>query len=211
MPFGAHEAGQSLAHRLAINYHGPMGSTDQAQLSRHRLTVQAYYRMGEAGVLEPDARVELIDGEIIDMSPIGSVHASLVNRLTRMLISAVGDRAIVQIQGPLTLDEHTQLQPDLALLKPRSDYYRDAVPGAADVLLVVEVADTSLEKDRSVKLPLFAAHGVPEAWLVDVPDRLVGIYREPEGALYRSQSIASPGKVELSQLSGVLLDLGGLL
>jgi Uma2 family endonuclease len=131
---------------------------------RHRYTLADYHRMGETGILAPDARVELIDGEIVDMPPPGSLHAGKVNRLTRLLQRAVGDDAVLLVQNPIVLGKYSAPQPDLALAMPRADFYESRHPGPDDVVLVVEVADTSWRFDRDVKVRLYAAHAVPEVW-----------------------------------------------
>lgn len=148
---------------------------------KHRITANAYHRMGEAGVLAPEARVELIDGEIIDKAPIGSRHASVVNWLSRIIVGAVGERAIMQVQGPVRLDKFSEPEPDIALLKPREDYYRDALPGAADVLLVIEVADSTQRYDRRVKVRLYARHAIPGVWVIDMENSLAHFHRRPGG------------------------------
>ena len=138
---------------------------------RHRLTVAEYHRMAEAGIFSPDARVELIEGEVIDMPPIGSPHAGTVGFLGKRLERAAGDHALVFVQNPIFLDRHHEPQPDLMLLRPRADFYKSAHPQPGDVLLIVEVADTSLAYDTQIKLPLYARHGIPEVWLADLPNR----------------------------------------
>lgn len=162
---------------------------------RHKLDVREYYRMGEAGIFEPGERVELIEGEIIDMAPVGSGHNGTVTGLTRRIILGVGERAVVTVQGPLRLSDLSEPQPDLLLLKPRADDYRSEHPTPADVLLLVEVADSSLRFDRSVKLPLYARHGVPEVWIVNLGDGVVEVYRDPKDDAYRSTARAVCGEV----------------
>jgi Uma2 family endonuclease len=152
---------------------------------RHRLTVEEYNRMGEAGILDPEARTELIDGEIIDMAPPGSLHAGTVSQLDRLLQRAVGDQAIVLAQNPILLGMYSEPQPDCALAKPRKDFYRSGHPQPDDLLLVVEVADSSLRFDRDVKSKLYARHRVPELWLIDVRAKRVTRYRDPVGRAYR--------------------------
>ena len=156
-----------------------MTATAREIYQRHRLTVRDYQRMGEAGIFHEDDRVELIEGEIVDMAPIGSGHSGQVNRLSNILKLAVGERAIVAVQNPIVLGDHSSPQPDIALLRPQADYYAAAHPQARDVLLIVEVADSSLDYDREVKLPLYARHGIPEVWLVDVGGRRLTRYRLP--------------------------------
>ena len=153
--------------------------------TRHRFTVDDLERMVHAGILPEDARVELIEGELYDMNPIGWAHQAVVDRMTALFVLRLGDRAIVRTQGPIRLSPHTLPQPDLALLRPRPDYYRHAGPTPADVFLLVEVSDTTLAYDRDVKLPLYAQAGVPEVWLVDLPGQLVLVFREPAGDRYR--------------------------
>lgn len=184
---------------------------EQQWLPRHRLTVQEYYRMAEVGLLAPDARVELIEGEIIDMAPIGSRHAATVNRLARLLNAAVNDLAVVSVQAPIRLGERSEPQPDLALLKPRADFYAQSHPTPADVLLVIEVSDTTLRYDRSVKVPLYARHGVPEVWVIDLEGNLIHFFRSPSGEAYADvSSTRRPGTTPLP-VAGAAVDLSGLL
>lgn len=147
--------------------------------------------MGEKGVFAPDARLELIEGEIVEMAPIGSPHAGRVNMLNRLLSRRVGDRAVVSVQNPLIAGERSVPQPDLALLVPRSDAYTDSHPTAADVLLVVEVSDTTLAFDLGAKLALYARSGIPEVWIVDVGGRAVRAFREPVAGGYRERLVAA--------------------
>jgi Uma2 family endonuclease len=155
------------------------------QLIRHRFTVEEYYRLAEVGVLKEDDRVELIEGEIVDMTPIGSRHAATVNLLNHWLVTGCGTRGIVQVQGPLRLGFHSEPQPDLVVLTPRDDFYRDKAPAPDDVLLLIEVADTSLPYDQRVKLPLYARAGVREVWLVDLVRHRVEVCTDPGPDGYR--------------------------
>jgi Uma2 family endonuclease len=123
---------------------------------KRRFTVDEYYRMAEAGILRPDERVELIEGEIIEMAAIGSRHAAFVKRLNRMLVRGVGARGVVSVQDPVRLSELSEPEPDLAVLEYRADCYAAAHPTPADTLLIVEVADTTLGWDRGRKAPLYA-------------------------------------------------------
>ncbi|MGI8983922.1 MAG: Uma2 family endonuclease [Acidimicrobiales bacterium] len=145
----------------------------------HRFTVDDYHRMADAGVLGEDDRVELIEGEIVEMAPIGPLHASRVKRVARFFHRQMGDRVIVSVQDPVRLGDLSEPQPDLALLRPRNDDYAGAHPTADDVLLVVEVADSSVAYDRNVKMPLYAAHGIVEVWLVDLAAGIVEVWSEP--------------------------------
>lgn len=181
-------------------------------VQRHRLTVEQFHRMAEAGVLAPDARVELIEGVIVDMAPIGSRHAAVVKRLNALLTSAVGSRAIVSVQDPIRLDDRTEPQPDLALLRPREDFYADSPPTAADALLMIEVSQATAAYDRQVKVALYARHGVPEVWIVDLDFSLVRFYRAPQGDRYADiTATETPGPTAVSMLAGVTIDLSGVL
>ncbi len=164
------------------------------QAAKRRFTVDDYYRMGQAGVLSQDDRVELIEGEIIEMPPIGTGHASRVDRLSDLLWRQIAGRAIVRVQSPVCLGVHSEPQPDLALLRPRSDYYVSAHPGPGDLLLLVEVADTTVAYDREVKVPIYARSGVREVWLVDLPGRAVDVYRDPSPDGYRHVERLGPGQ-----------------
>ena len=153
---------------------------------RRCFTVGEYHRMGEVGILSDDSRTELINGDVVVCEPVGSYHAGAVNRLTHLWTSLLGERVVVQVQNPVELtDEDTEVQPDVALLRPRADFYATSRPVAADVLLLIEVADTSLTRDRRVKVPLYARAGIREVWLVDLTTGRVEIYRDPEAAAYR--------------------------
>jgi Uma2 family endonuclease len=190
-----------------------MGALDELPLlTRHRITVADYYRMAEAGVLAPDARVELIEGEVIDMAPIGSTHARAVARLNRLLVVAAGDHALVWPQSSLNLGDLSEPQPDLMLLRPRGDEYASALPTAADVLLLIEVSDTSARYDREIKLPLYARHGIAEVWIVDLHSGCVRVFRQPaEGRYLAVTTTGTPGRTEVAALPGTVIDLSGVL
>ena len=179
---------------------------------RHRLSVDEYYRMAEVGLLGPDARVELIEGEIFDMAPIGSPHAGTTHQLAAVFNRAVGDHAVVAVQSPLRLSSRSEPEPDLMLLKPRADFYTSNHPTAADTLLVVEVSDSSLHYDQRIKLPLYARHGVPEVWIVDLQNRQLHVFRTPHDLGYaESFSTAQPGTVSPAALPDVRVALGSLI
>jgi Uma2 family endonuclease len=178
---------------------------------RHRLTVSDYYRMAEVGILAPDARVELIDGEIIDMVPPGSLHAATVRRLRNIFSRAAGDSASVHAQDPVRLSEHSEPQPDLALVRRREDLYSERHPQASDVFLVVEVADTSLRFDRDTKVSLYAKHGIPEVWLVDLRGQRLIRHRAPQQGVYTRVDEPHLGTpLEVSALPGVTVELQSL-
>jgi Uma2 family endonuclease len=149
------------------------------QLQRHSFTAAEYHRMAEAGIFGEDDRVELIAGEIVEMVQIGIRHASCVRRLIRLFSRGAGDRAVVDIQNPLRLEAHSEPQPDVVLLRPRADLYAASHPGPEDVLLLVEVAETSADVDREVKAPPYARAGIPEVWLVDLERDRIEIHRPP--------------------------------
>ncbi len=177
----------------------------------HRLTREDFHRMGEAGIFAPDARVELIEGEIIDMPPPGQKHKSKVNRLTHLLVRAVGERAIVSVQNPAILGTWSEPQPDLALFVATDDFYEDVEQGVEDVLLVVEVSHTTLRYDRDVKMPLYAGYGIPEAWLIDVKRATLTRHRAPEAGRYSDVEIlGSLRGVPVPGVDGVTVDLSSL-
>jgi Uma2 family endonuclease len=147
--------------------------------------------MGEAGVFGPEARLELIDGEIVEMTPIGSPHAGAVKTLTRLFVRLAGDRAVVAVQDPVILSDQSVPQLDLALLAPRADNYASAHPSAADVLLIVEVADTTLAFDLQQKVPLYARSAINEVWVVDVNEQAVRVYREASANGYKTSFTVS--------------------
>jgi Uma2 family endonuclease len=171
------------------------------QLTRWRFTVHDYHRMGEAGILHEDDRVELIEGELVEMTAIGTRHFSCVNRLTRMLVMNVGDEAIVSVQNPVRLNEYNEPQPDVTVIRPRD--YRESLPMPEDVLLLIEVSDTTLAYDRGVKLPLYARAGIREVWIVDLAGEAIERYTDPLEESYRGadrlrrgqrlESISLPG------------------
>jgi Uma2 family endonuclease len=181
-------------------------------VKRHKLDVREYYRMGEVGIFAPDERVELIEGEIIDIAPIGSQHSGTVNSLITELAAAARGRAVASAQSPLRLSDLTEPQPDFMLLKPRADNYRSEHPTPADVLLLVEVADSSLRYDRGVKLPLYARHGVAEVWIVNIGEGVVEVYRDPAGEAYRATARAARGEVlEPAVLPGLCIPVAEVL
>ena len=155
------------------------------QILRRLFSVEEYYLMAKAGILTEDDRVELIEGEIVEMSPIGSRHAACVKRLIRFLSQQVGQHALIGAQDPVRLGEHSEPQPDIALLRPRADFYSTAHPGPADVLLLIEVSDTSIDYDREVKVPLYARSGIGEVWLIDLAGESIEVYQSPAPEGYR--------------------------
>jgi Uma2 family endonuclease len=164
-------------------------------IEKRRFTVDEYYAMAQAGILSEHDRVELIDGEIVTMSPIGLAHAAAVNRANRALVRAAGDRAIVSPQNPIRLNAFNEPQPDLVLLRPREDLYRSTHAQLTDILLVIEIADSSLRFDRDVKASLYARHGIVEYWLVDLAASTITSYASPEGAAYSAPTVHARGEI----------------
>ena len=180
--------------------------------SRHRISVEEYHRMAEVGLLAPDARVELIEGEIIDMAPIGIHHTSVVDRLNRWVMSAVSEQAIVRVQGSFRLSGFTEPQPDVILLKPCEDFYWSRFATGDDTLLVIEVSDTTFRYDRKIKAPLYARYGVPEYWIVEIAHERLHFFRSLADGRYTDVSFTStPGVTELPGLGGKTVDLSRLL
>lgn len=188
-----------------------MNSSIDSWLPRHKLTVADYHRMGEAGVLRKDDRVELIEGEITDLTPIGSYHASAVNLLVRLFSAVIREAAMLSVQSPVSLSSRSEVQPDLVLALPRKDFYRFAHPGPADILLLIEVADTSFRYDREVKVPLYARHGIPELWLVDLVNARLEVFRQPRNGQYRVHEILErPARATPQRLPQCEVEISGL-
>jgi Uma2 family endonuclease len=177
-------------------------------IPRHRITVDEYYRMAELGILAPDARVELIEGEIIDMPPQGSPHAHVVSLLNRRLLQAAGDSAIVRCQSPLHLSNRSEPEPDFAIVEPRGAHYAKAHPTGNDTFLVVEISSTTVSYDRHIKMPLYARHRVPEAWIVDVQAARIRFYRRPTDTGYAEMTESGrPGITPLVALPTMSVNL----
>jgi len=184
----------------------------RVELPRRRFTVEEYYRMAEAGILREDDRVELIEGEIIRMSPIGPRHALSVSELTRLFTIALRDRAVVWPQNPVRLPRDTEPQPDVVLLRSPSNRYRRRPPQPQDVLLLVEVADTSSRYDRGVKLPLYARAGIPEVWIVDFTADVIDVYREPQASGYATlHRVGRGGHVAPAMFPDIVLSADAIL
>ena len=192
----------------------PVGKPRSATLlQRRRFSADEYERMIETGILTEDERVELVKGEIICMAPIGVRHVAAVNRHTNRFSRLLPD-IIVSVQNPIRLPQGSQLQPDVALLRPSDDFYEDRLPEAGDVLLLIEVADTSLDYDRDTKLPLYAEAGIVEVWIEDLPGDQLLVYREPKDGHYRTAFTAKRGDtlapLAFPELTLALDDLLGL-
>lgn len=163
---------------------------------RHRFSAEDFHRMAEAGILGEDDRVELIRGEVVELSPLGKRHAYVLNALVGLL-SPLRDQAVLSVQNPLVLFPDTEVYPDLALLKPPRTRYRDRLPEAKDALLVMEVAETSLDHDLKVKLPLYAQAGIPEVFVVELVREKVHVFRKPQGEGYGEAQALEGGELSV--------------
>lgn len=181
--------------------------TGTREATRRRFTVHEYHRMGEVGILHEDDRIEVIDGDIVEMSPIGGRHVSCVGRPTRVLSVFVEDRYLVNVQSPMRLDDEREPQPDIAVIQDRE--YGSSLPSPEDVLLVIEVASTPLSHDRHVKLPLYARAGIQEVWIVDLSGEILERYTVPSGNDYRRTERARRGEaIRSSALPDLELRVG---
>ena len=156
------------------------------QIARRIFTVDEYHRMGEAGIFSVNEHLELIEGEILKRKPITSRHAACVMRSNATFSNVLGDLAIISVHNPVVLNEFSEPEPDLAILKWRDDFYSQFHPGPADILLVIEIAETSVAYEREVKLPVYAGSGVQEVWLTDIPAETVTAHTEPANGVYRT-------------------------
>ncbi len=159
------------------------------QISKRLLTVSEYHKMAESGILGEDDRVELIHGEIIEMSPIGSRHSSHVKRILKLLIQLLGDKATIGVQDPIVIDDYSEPEPDLSILEFREDFYEMKHPRPHNVFLVIEVADTSLYYDRVTKLKLYAEAGIPECWIVNIEEEQIEMHKTPSEDTYLFREI----------------------
>lgn len=155
-------------------------------VTRKQFTVDEYYRLGEAGLLAPDERVELVNGELFTMPPIGPGHAGCVDELADLLRARLPDWCLVRARNPLRIGERSQPEPDIAVVHRRPDYYRSSHPTSADVLLVIEVADSTLTYDREIKAPMYAQASIPEYWIVNLVDAEISVYRYPRAGRHQS-------------------------
>ncbi|MCS7287663.1 MAG: Uma2 family endonuclease [Roseiflexus sp.] len=189
-----------------MKYHKMCAMT--VEIVRRPFSVDEYQRMRETGILAEDDRVELIDGEVRIMSPVGPLHAAVVKRLNALLTKTVADHALISVQDPIRLDAFNEPQPDLAALRPRPDYYAQQHPAPQDVFFVIEVADTSREYDRREKLPRYAAAGIPEAWLIDAAQETIEQHLDPQNDQYTRRLRFVPGdRITSATLPIVTLDV----
>ncbi len=184
---------------------------ETATPTRRRFTVEEYYAMAEAGILAEDERVELLNGEVFAMVPIGAAHGDITDLFDRFFQQSLPDRVRVRVQGPLRVDDTTLLYPDLSVLRPRSDYRRH-LPEPEDVLLLIEVSDSSLRRDREYKLSRYAAAGIPEVWIANVPDCQVEAFSDPVDGVYQSRrTVPADGQISPIAFPDVVLTVGNFL
>ncbi len=164
----------------------------QAAVKKRLFNREEYHLMGEMGILK-EKHIELINGEIVNMSPIGSKHSSHVKKITALLYRYLINKAIVSVQDPIVISKYSEPEPDLAILKPRKDFYSEIHPTASDVILIIEVAQSSLDYDREVKLSLYASAAIPEVWIVNLQDYVLEIYSQPKENAYSKKVVKKPG------------------
>ncbi|MGZ4992398.1 MAG: Uma2 family endonuclease, partial [Methylobacter sp.] len=179
---------------------------------KHLTDINEWQKLGEANIFPPDSRLELIDGEILEMAPIGFNHSGHINRLVKLLSKLIPDDVIPSVQNPLQLGDLSEPEPDFMLLKPNDDFYCSRHPNADDVLLLIEVADSSLSFDQNQKLRLYANHNIPEYWLMNLNDSCVEIYRQPHGDCYGEKTTLRVGdSITLSQLNQITINIADIL
>lgn len=179
-------------------------------VQRRRFTAREYHRMGKAGVFHPDDRVELIDGEIVVMAPMNDPHAAVIIRLTEVCIVGLAGQARVSAQLPVRLSRNSEPEPDLVIFRPSPDRPLGA-PRPEEILLLVEVSDTTLAYDRGIKLRLYAMAGIPETWIWDLKRRQVLRFRDPEGEHYRMHDVITSGTIVPAALPGLAIDIDAIL
>lgn len=178
------------------------------QTQKKLFTVDDYYKMAEVGILEPGDRVELIHGEILKKSPVKSFHASIVDNLHDLLLLLLREKAIIRSQNPIHIDNYSEPEPDLAIAHFYTHKYRHQHPSPADVYFLIEVADTTLQKDRKIKLPLYAEAGIAEVWIVNLKNRTVEVYTHPLDGTYQELSTLKTGDVLRFAGLGLELEVG---
>lgn len=164
-------------------------------VEKRLINVEEYHLMADAGILKPTDRVELINGEIIKMSPIGSKHAAVVDKINKYLNRMLDDQAIIRVQNPIITDEYGEPEPDISVLKPREDFYAEAHPTATDIFAIIEVGQSSSEFDKQIKGPMYSRSGVREYWLVDLDHDTLEVKTNPEGDIYKNSAIYTKGDV----------------
>jgi Uma2 family endonuclease len=182
------------------------------QLAKHWISVDEYERMGEAGIFHPDVRLELLEGAIYEMPPIGSPHAACVTILHQLLTLKYAGKLIIISQNPVRLDDFSEPQPDVALLRWRDDFYRHDHPTPDDVFLIIEVADSTVETDRTYKVPLYAKAGIAEVWLVNLPEEQVELFASPANGEYQStQTFKRADAVQSQTIKDLAINVSDML
>jgi Uma2 family endonuclease len=182
------------------------------QILHKKFTVGQYHQMIESGILTDRDRVELLQGEIIEMSPVGRQHAACVDRLTELFVLRLFSQAIIRVQSPIHLSNNSEPQPDVAILQRRPDFYAESHPQPKDIFALVEVSDTTIEFDRTVKVPLYAQDDIAELWIVDLNTETVQVYREPHSTGYQSVQTLHRGQtIALQALSDIQFTVDQLL
>ncbi len=180
--------------------------------SKHLTNIHEWHRMGEAGVFSENNHIELIDGEILEMAPIGFNHAGHLNRLTSVFSFLLADNAVLSVQNPLQLSHFSEPQPDFMLLKPEANFYSSRHPNADDVLLLIEVSDSTLAFDQNQKLQLYARHNIPEYWILNLIDNCLEVYRQPHSESYEQKTTLRTGdNLTLSQLNDISISVSAIL
>jgi len=188
-----------------------MSVSGESFYKKHLTNLDEWKRLGEANIFPPDSRLELINGEIIEMSPIGSHHASHLKRLISQFSGLIQDSAIIAAQDPLQLGDLSEPEPDFMLLKPSTDFYYQNHPTASDVFLLIEISDKSLKFDQNQKLRLYALHDIPEYWLLNIQDNCLEVYRQPHNGVYAEKTTLRSGdKITLSQLKNISINVADI-
>lgn len=183
-----------------------------APVRKHLTDIKEWQKLGEANIFPPGSRLELIEGEILEMAPIGCNHSGHVIRLTNFFAPLLNKNAIINVQNPLQLGDLSEPEPDFMLLKPNADFYCSRHPNAGDVLLLIEVADSSLSFDQNQKLRLYAQHNIAEYWLMNLNDSCLEVYRQPHGDCYGEKTTLRVGDtVTLSQLNQISINIADIL
>lgn len=186
--------------------------TASGAVRKHLTDIHEWQRLGEANIFAPDSRLELIEGEILEMAPIGFYHSGHVNRLNKLFSRLINEQAIISVQNPLQLSDLSEPEPDFMLLRPDADDYMTRHPSANDVLLLIEVADSSLYYDQNEKLHLYARHAIAEYWLLNLNDYCLEVYRQPHHDLYQQKTTLHKGdNITLSQLTDITIKIGDIL
>ena len=180
--------------------------------TKHLTNLDEWRKLGEANIFPPESRLELINGEILDMAPIGFNHSGHLNRINKLFARLIPDDVIPSVQNPLQLGDFSEPEPDFMLLKSNADFYSSRHPIAGDVLLLIEVADSSLAFDQNQKLRLYALHGIPEYWLLNLNDSCLEVYRNPNGEVYAEKTTLHSGDtITLSQLNEITVSMADIL